>query len=323
MSYLSSIISKVEQESPEILCIYGPTASGKTHLSIELAKALGGEVINMDSRQIYTGMDIGTGKATKEEMGDIPHHLFDICDPDEVFTVADYRKHADAAIQAIKERGNLPILAGGTGLYLESILFDLSFGPKSDQGIRSKLERWAEEVGTEAVYQRLEEVDPAEAKALGRHNLRYLLRALEIYEVTGRPKSEQKGKKKSQYQAKVLAIEWDRSTLKTRINKRHQHMFDAKPSIVKETHELRSKGYTKDLESMSSIGYRECLQYIERKISLEKAIELTKRGARKYAKRQETWLRRLRTQYQVMMIEGETLAREAQSADPPKSPEQS
>lgn len=282
------------------IVVCGPTASGKSALSVELAMRLHGEIISADSRQIYKGMDIGTGKITKEEMNGIPHFGLDIAGPDEVFTVADFRDYAWERIGEIERRGHTPIIAGGTGLYINALLHGLTLAPKVEEHIRQGLEEELQEHGIEYMYAKLESLDPEEAQRVGRHNARYILRDLEIYMATGKRKSEMVSQE-SHSEFFVICLNWDREQLNKRINKRHKQMFEG-GAIIEETKHLLEMGYDKSHEAMTSIGYRECLKVLGGMATQDEALEEIKIAARRYAKKQMTWFRRLARMYPVRWV---------------------
>ncbi|MBP3321955.1 MAG: tRNA (adenosine(37)-N6)-dimethylallyltransferase MiaA [Clostridia bacterium] len=277
-----------------ILSISGPTASGKSALSVAVAKSLrdkgaGAQIVSCDSMQIYKKMNIGTGKITDEEMGGVPHHLLDILDPSECCSLADFTVLAHGAIDRVTEAGDLPILCGGTGLYLDNILFDttLSDAP-SDEALRAELE----EADSEELHRRLREVDPESGEAIHQNNRKRVIRALEIYLLTGRTKSDWDACsriKKSRYNAKrVHLVCNDRSYLYERINKRVDEMFAA--GLEEEARTLFSAPLSKT--AAGAIGYKEFLPYFRGECTLEEVREQVKQASRNYAKRQLTWFKR-------------------------------
>ena len=277
-----------------VIAIAGPTASGKTALSVSLAKKLGGEIISADSMQVYRGMDIGTAKPTSEEMGGIVHHMIDIVDPDEDFSAAEFCKRAAAAAEDITRRGKIPILCGGTGLYMDSFLKDTDFLENdTSPEVRQRLIKEAEALGADGMHKRLYEVDPVSAQRIHKNNVRRVIRALEFYEMTNIPIShhqEETKKKESRYKPLYLMIDWDRSVLYERINKRADIMIEN--GLVGEVSGLLKKGYTRELTSMQGIGYKEMIAYLLGELSLCDAAEAIKQGTRRYAKRQLTWFGR-------------------------------
>lgn len=277
-----------------LFILVGPTASGKTAVSIELAKRLNGEIISADSMQIYKYMDIGTAKITPEEMEGIPHHLIDIVYPDEEFTVADYKVYAEKAIVDINNRKKLPIVVGGTGLYVNSLVYDLDFTQvPPNEKIRQRLEELAEKYGNEYIHKMLEKIDKESFNRIHVSDRKRIIRAIEIYEVTGKPMSEQSKdfrKQTDKYNLVMVGLNMDRQKLYERINLRVDKMIEA--GLVEEVSNLLKMGYGKELVSMQGIGYKEIIRYLEGDITLEESIELIKKCSRNYAKRQLTWFRR-------------------------------
>lgn len=278
----------------KFIMLIGPTAVGKTDLSIKLAKYFNGEIVSCDSMQIYRDMDIGTAKIKEEEKDGIVHHLIDIVNPDEEFTVSDYSKLAKSKIKEINSKNKMPIFVGGTGLYINSLLYDLSFTEvKPNYEIREKYERLAEEFGKEYVHNILKEIDKLSADRLHPNDLRRVVRAIEIYEVTGEKMSERNNdfrKPIEEYDSYILGLNMDREKLYQRINLRVDMMLEE--GLLEEIKYLLNKGYTRDLVSMQAIGYKEIIDYINGDVSLEESIELLKRNSRRYAKRQLTWFRK-------------------------------
>jgi tRNA dimethylallyltransferase len=278
---------------PRLLIVAGPTAVGKTRLGVELAKRWNGEVISADSMQIYRGMDIGTAKITKEEMEGIPHWGIDLVDPDQPFTVADFRQYAEEKIREIDARGKLPILVGGTGLYVRAITDSLDFTEASiDRAFREMLQREAEEKGVESLHARLAQVDPPTARRLHPNDVRRVIRALEVYHLTGKPMSEayEEAPEEPKYRMLMIGLTADRAWLYERINQRVDRMIEQ--GLVDEVKRLLRQGYHKNLTAMQAIGYKEIIDYLEGRMSLEEAIEEVKRGTRRFAKRQLSWFRR-------------------------------
>ncbi len=276
-----------------ILVVAGPTASGKTALAIELAILYDGEIISADSMQIYKGMDIATAKPTKEEMKGIPHHLMGFLEMDKDFSVADYLALARQKIAEISDRGKLPIIAGGTGLYISSLLDNVKFdqSPGKSQ-VRERLLKEAEELGKETMLQRLFEVDEETAKTLHPNNINRIIRALEVYELTGIKMSQHKAMSRSEespYNACVIGLNFiQREFLYERINKRVDIMVQK--GLVEEAFDVYKQGGLKTAHQ--AIGYKELIPYFEGKESLEICIEKIKQETRRYAKRQLTWFRR-------------------------------
>ncbi len=284
----------MERLKVNIPVLVGPTASGKTSLGVALAKAFNGEIISADSMQIYKYMTIGTAKATKEEMEDIPHHLIDFVYPDEDFSVAVFKKLASEKIALILEKEKKPLIVGGTGLYINSMTLPWSFENKSgNEEVRWRLAAEADVLGGEYLHQRLTEVDPISAKKIHPHNINRLIRALEIYEATGQAKSyfdEQSKKEEVPYDYTLIGLDWPREFLYQRINKRVDQMVEN--GLLEETKMLLDHGYNWDLSSMKAIGYKELRPYLENQQSLDQAIEKLKKDSRHFAKRQMTWFRK-------------------------------
>ena len=275
----------------DVIAIVGPTASGKTALSIELAKLVDGEVINGDSTQVYKGLDIGTAKITVEEMDGIPHHMFDIKEPTDTFSVAEYQAEVRKWIKDIQGRGKIPIIAGGTGLYVQSVLYDFRFTEEaSDLEVRARLERELEERGADHLYERLVAQDPCGAEKIHPNNHRRIVRALEIIEVTGKTKGahEQNVGDKPLFNHLLIGLDMDRDVLYERIDRRCDIMMAQ--GFLGEAEALWQAGI-RDTQSVQAIGYRELHLYLEDKITLEDAVALIKKGTRNYAKRQMTYFR--------------------------------
>ncbi|WP_435531888.1 tRNA (adenosine(37)-N6)-dimethylallyltransferase MiaA [Sporosarcina psychrophila] len=276
---------------PEVIAIVGPTASGKTSLSIELAKIIGGEVINGDAMQVYKGLDIGTAKITEEEMNGIPHHLFDVKEPNEPFSVAEYQTDVRKWIKDIQGRGKTPIIVGGTGLYIQSVLFDFRFTEEAaDLEVRKRLEQELAEKGAAYLYEKLVELDPVSAEKIHPNNHRRLVRALEIIEVTGKTKEnhEDDAGHASLYDHLIVGLEMDRDMLYERIGLRVDIMMEQ--GLLEEANRLWDEEI-RGVQSVQAIGYKELHQYIEEKLLLDDAVELIKKNTRNYAKRQMTYFR--------------------------------
>ncbi|MBE5040099.1 tRNA (adenosine(37)-N6)-dimethylallyltransferase MiaA [Ructibacterium gallinarum] len=280
-------------EKPEIVCVVGPTASGKTEYAINLAKKYNGEVVSCDSMQIYRYMDIGTAKPTQEEMQNIPHHMIDFVDPREDYSVADFVRDARVCINDILERKKLPVLCGGTGLYVDSILNQIEFSEeKKDEKYRHQLQELAQVKGNDAVYALLLEQDPKAAEAIHPHNLKRVIRALEIIKTTGMTKEEadKKARKEPVYQATIYGMQMEREKLYQRINLRVDQMMDR--GLLDEVRRLLEMGVSRKSTAMQAIGYKELAEYFDGFCSLEEAVDSIKRESRRYAKRQMTWFRR-------------------------------
>ncbi|MCU5376829.1 tRNA (adenosine(37)-N6)-dimethylallyltransferase MiaA [Bacillus cereus] len=280
-----------EVQREKVAVIIGPTAVGKTKLSIDLAKALNGEIISGDSMQIYRTMDIGTAKVTKEEMDGIPHYMVDIKNPEESFSVAEFQERVRKHIREITERGKLPIIVGGTGLYIQSVLFDYQFTEDAGDTIyREQMEQLALERGVEYVHKKLQEVDPESAERIHANNVRRVIRALEIFHTTGEKMSDQLEKQENEllYDVSLIGLTMDREMLYDRINLRVDIMMDQ--GLLKEVEGLYNSGI-RDCQSIQAIGYKEMYDYFEDRVSLEEAVSQLKTNSRRYAKRQLTWFR--------------------------------
>ena len=277
-----------------IIVVCGSTASGKTGLAIALAKAFGGEVVSADSMQIYRHMNIGTAKPTKEEMDGIVHHMIDVAEPWEAFSVADFTEQAHRCIADISGRGKIPIVAGGTGLYINSLINDVDFGEiETDEEYRRELAAFAGEQGAEALWDKLREIDPAAAAAIHPKNVKRVIRAVEFYHTTGKRISvhqEETRQNESRYRPLMLEIFWDRPALYERINRRVDLMIQE--GLLREMNELVEMGCTREMQSMKGIGYQELFPYLDGAVSWEDTVALIKRNSRRYAKRQITWFKR-------------------------------
>lgn len=277
------------------MVIVGPTAVGKTDFSIEVAEQFRGEVISGDSMQVYKHLDIGTAKVTPEEMGDTPHHLIDFKEVDESYTVAAFQKDAGKKIEEIAARNHLPIIAGGTGLYVESLLYPVSHGKEAEpnHALREELEQFAKDNGNEALWDRLNHIDPKAAEKIHPNNIRRVVRALEVFNETGQLFStfqNERKKKKEKYDTLIIGLNTDRKLLYERINKRVDLMMAE--GLLNEAHQLwEDVGPELEAQSTKGIGYKELFAYFNEEITLEEATELIKRNSRRYAKRQLTWFR--------------------------------
>jgi tRNA dimethylallyltransferase len=276
---------------PEVIAIVGPTASGKTALSVELAKRIDGEIINGDAMQVYKGLDIGTAKITTDEMQGIPHHMFDIKEPDEPFSVAEYQSEVRKWIKDISDRGKMPILVGGTGLYVQSVLFDFRFTEQaSDSKVRERLENELEAKGADYLYKILVEKDPISAEKIHPNNHRRLIRALEIIEVTGKTKDdhEEDAGEVALYNHLLIGLDMERELLYARIDQRVDLMMEK--GLLHEAEQLWNN-CIRGVQSVQAIGYKELYQYFEGTLTFEESIELIKKNTRHYAKRQMTYFR--------------------------------
>ena len=286
-------MNMTNNELKPLVILVGPTAVGKTAASIGLAKALNGEIISGDSMQIFKGLDIGTAKITKEEMQGVPHHLIDIKEPWETFSVAEFKRLADEAIADIHDRGKMPIIVGGTGFYINSVLYEYHFGEAdTDEAYRAELEQYAEAHGNEALWNILQEKDPDSAAKLHSNDTKRVIRALEVLHVTGIPASERQStvdKQTMRYNAVYIALNMPREVLYDRINRRVDIMIQ--DGLEAEVRNALANGVAQDALSMTSIGYRQMIQYFNEEISFDRAVELIKRDTRHFAKRQLTWFR--------------------------------
>lgn len=280
-------------EQRPLLVIVGPTAVGKTAFCIELAQRLPAEVVTADSMQVYRGMDIGTAKPTPEERRGVPHHGIDLVDPEEECNVADYRRHALRAIASIHERGKLPILSGGTGLYVRAVVDEFLFPERgADWEFRRRLEADAERLGRAAIHQRLKEVDPDTAARLHPNDLRRVVRALEVYERTGKPLSEHLKEARGQgsmFDLLMFGLIRPREELYERINQRVLDQIRA--GLVEEVSALMRRGLDEDDVAMKGLGYKEIIAYLKGRVTLEEAVRVLQRDTRHYARRQLTWFR--------------------------------
>ena len=278
----------------KILVLGGPTAVGKTELSIDLAKRLNGEIISADSMQIYKYMDIGSAKISKEEMDGVVHHMIDVVDPKDEFSVAQFKEGGMKAIDEILAKGKLPMIVGGTGLYINSLTCNMSFTEsEKDDEYREYLMNLTYEKGNEYVHEMLKDIDPVSYKEIHPNNRKRVIRALEVYKTTGKPFSEYNAGDdfyNTEYDVHYFVLNMDREKLYERINLRVDIMMEK--GLLEECIKLKEMGYTSDMQSMQGIGYKEVLYYLEGKISLEEAIDMIKQGSRNYAKRQLTWFRR-------------------------------
>lgn len=279
-----------------LIILTGPTAVGKTKASIGLAKAVDGEIISADSMQVYRHMDIGSAKIKPEEMEGIPHHLIDVLEPDDEFHVVKFQQLAQKAMREIWERGHIPIVTGGTGFYIQALLYDIDFDEnEKEDACRKELEAYAKEHGAEALHEKLAFVDPASAEMIHPNNIKRVIRALEFYEQTGKRISEHnetQRQRESPYAFAYFVLTDDRAHLYERINRRVDQMIEE--GLVNEVQALKDKGYTKQLVSMQGLGYKEILDYLDGNCTLEEAIYTIKRDTRHFAKRQLTWFKRER-----------------------------
>lgn len=288
---------------PEVYVIGGPTASGKSKLAVELAKKINGEIISADSMQIYKEMNIGTAKITKEEMQGIKHYLIDIVSPNERYSISNFKNDAELAIEEILKKGKTPIIVGGTGLYIDSLIYGIEFQDEEiDTEYREKLNKIAENEGLEKLYNQAKEIDPEAMKKISINDKKRIIRVLEIYHKTGKTKTEQEiesRKKELKYNFKVFAIDMDREKLYSRIEKRVDMMVDE--GLIDEVKGILEK-YNQFPTAMQGLGYKETVEYLQNKISKEEMIEKIKKETRHYAKRQLTWFRKNKT---TIWLDGE------------------
>ena len=277
-----------------LIILTGPTAAGKTELSLMLARAVGGEIISADSMQVYRQMDIGTAKIRPEDMQGIPHHLIDVLDPAEEFHVVRFQEMAKEAIEKICAAGHIPIVVGGTGFYIQALLYDIDFSRhEEEENFRHELEAIAREQGGEVLHERLRKVDPESAEKIHPNNVKRVIRALEFYKLNGYPISEHNEKeaaKTSPYNFAYFVLNHKRDILYDRINRRVDIM--AEQGLIDEVKRLKEEGYEKTMVSMQGIGYRQVFEYLEGNLSLEDTIEQIKKDTRHFAKRQLTWFGR-------------------------------
>lgn len=275
----------------KLIVIAGATATGKSALSIALARAIDAEVINADSMQVYRGMDIGTAKITLDERQGVSHHMLDVLDVNQDSTVAWYQSAAREAIDEVHSRGKSVVMVGGTGLYIKAVIDELNF-PDTDPMVRHTLNKEAEELGTDAMFARLEKLDPAAALAIDRANLRRIIRALEVIEITGQPFTANLPREESiRYpNARQFGLVMDRELLSEKIDERVNTMFEQ--GLVAEVQKLMNSGLLEGRTAQRALGYAQVISHLKGEISLDAAIEETKRATRQYARRQETWFSR-------------------------------
>jgi tRNA dimethylallyltransferase len=286
---------KESGSKPKLLVLVGPTAVGKTKLSLALAHQYNCEIISGDSMQVYRGMDIGTAKISPEEQENIPHHLIDILEPNEAFSAAAFQQLAGELIDDIHSRNRLPFIVGGTGLYIESLCYSFQFSEAaSDEQYRQEQARFLAEFGEQALHDKLKQVDPVSAERLHPNNTRRIIRALEILHVTGTTLSAQLAgqTKQSPYDLCLIGLTMDRALLYKRIEQRIDQMIDQ--GLVEEVNLLVDRGYSRALISMQGLGYKEIIGYLAGECSLAEAITLLKRDTRHYAKRQMSWFRHMK-----------------------------
>ncbi|MBO5342678.1 MAG: tRNA (adenosine(37)-N6)-dimethylallyltransferase MiaA [Lachnospiraceae bacterium] len=282
-------------QKPKLIILAGPTAVGKTDNSIRLAKVVNGEIISADSMQVYKRMDIGSAKITPEEMQGVKHYLIDVLEPTDEFNIVRFQQMAKAAMAEIYAKGKIPILVGGTGFYIQSLLYDIEFKEEEEANIalREELQRFADENGKEALHERLKAVDPESAEAIPAGNVKRVIRALEFYETHHEKISAhnaEQAEKESPYNYAFFVLTDDRKLLYERIEKRIDIMLEK--GLINEVKALQAEGLNRNYISMQGLGYKEILAYLEGEISLEEAIYILKRDTRHFAKRQITWFKR-------------------------------
>ena len=279
-------------QKQKVIVIGGPTASGKTALSIALAQKINGEIVSADSMQIYKDMDIGTAKPTKQEIQGIKHYMLDFVSPEERYSVADYKKEAKKAIKEILEKGKVPIVIGGTGLYIESLIYEIEFlNVKTNLEYRKHLEEIAKKEGLEILYKKAVEIDSKAMEKISPNDRKRIIRVLELYHETGKTKTQldEESKKEPEYDYKLFAIEMEREKLYERINKRVDIMLEL--GLVEEVKQICKK-YNEFPTAMQGLGYKEVVEYLNKKITYEEMVEKIKMESRRYAKRQLTWFRK-------------------------------
>lgn len=281
-------------EKRPLVILTGPTAVGKTALSVAFAKAINGEIISADSMQVYRHMDIGSAKVTKEEMEGVPHHLIDVLEPAEEFNVVLFQRMARQAAEEIESRGHIPILVGGTGFYIQALLYNIDFAENDeDRRLRRSLEEIAKEQGVSALYEKLRAVDPESCEIIHANNVKRVIRAIEFYEKTGKKISAHNREQRqniSPYRFAYFVLNDDREKIYRQIDQRVNLMMER--GLVEEVRALRAMGCSRGMVSMQGLGYKEILSYLEGEISQEEAVYLIKRDTRHFAKRQLTWFKR-------------------------------
>ena len=293
----------------KVVCVVGPTACGKTKMGVALAQRFGGEVVSVDSMQIYRGMTIGTAAPTAAEMEGVPHHMIAVADPAEQWSAARFCQAADACIQDILSRGKLPVLAGGTGLYLDALIRGDDFAPGSQGGeVRLRLQRELREQGPREMLRRLEAVDPETAARLHLRDEKRILRALEIYEQTGEPMSlrDRRGRQRpDRYEAVYIGLSFrDREDLRQRIDRRVDDMV--RQGLLQEVQDLLDSGLPRDATALQAIGYKEFVNALDGRCTIEEAADLVRQSSRRYAKRQLTWFRRNKAIHWLIRDTGDT-----------------
>ncbi|MFH1710400.1 MAG: tRNA (adenosine(37)-N6)-dimethylallyltransferase MiaA [bacterium] len=283
------------QGTNKLLIILGPTAVGKSLLAIKLAKELNGEIISADSMQVYSGMDIGTAKLSKEELDEIPHHLISIIAPSKNWSVSDFILNAKSIIEALVKRGKFPIVVGGTGLYLNALIKGYVFPIiEADKDVRERLNGEAKSYGSLHLYEKLKKIDPDAAANIHPNDLKRVIRALEVYELTGKLMSKMRVKDEENfpYEPVIVGLDMDRKKLYEKIEERVDQMLKA--GLVNEVENLIKEGYDEKLTSMQAIGYKEVAEYLQGKYAYEELVSILKQNTRNFAKRQMTWFRRFK-----------------------------
>jgi tRNA dimethylallyltransferase len=274
-----------------LLVIVGPTGVGKTEIAVDLVQKIKGEIISADSRQVYKYMDIGTAKPSRDKLMAAPHHLIDIVSPDEIFNVAEFKSRAEAIIQRLQTQDKLPILVGGSGLYIRAVIDGLFVGPGTDWNLRRRLKEREKSQGEGTLYRELEEIDPLTSSRLDPHDQRRIIRALEVYYLSGRTiSSHQKQSPRPLAKTVIIGLKKKRERLYRSIELRVDEMI--KKGLIEEVKNLLARGYREDFPSMQGLGYRQIVQYLKGKCSKEEAVRLIKRDTRRFAKRQFNWFRK-------------------------------
>lgn len=285
-----SVVKKVKNYKP-LIVLCGPTGVGKTRLAVELARELKSEIIHADSRQVYRGMDIGTAKPSREELTAVPHHMLDVVNPDESYNAGKYSRQASKIIKRLHQEGNIPVVEGGTGLYIRALTDGIFDGPGADYALRGQLEEEADQKGLDILYKRLLHLDPETAQRIQPADRMRIIRALEVVEATGKPISAwQQETIRPPYTTLRFCLSLPRPKLYKRIEQRVDRMIEQ--GLVDEVKELLDSGFSEGLNSMQGLGYKQIVLYLKDRISLDEAINLIKRDTRRFAKRQLTWFRK-------------------------------
>lgn len=286
--HIANFLKKCRGNSKKpLIVLLGPTASGKTALSLKIAQEFNCEIISADSRQVYKYMDVGTDKISTEKRQGIPHYLIDVADPSQRFTVADFKRLAEEKIEEILGRGKIPFIVGGTGLYIDVLTKNFSLPPENKK-LRAQLEKELEKYGKDFLHEKLKKLDPKNAEKIHPNNARYVIRAIEIFMATKSPKNDKRAE--SKYEVLQFGLNWPKEKLFERIEMRVDEQL--KRGLIEETKRLLQMGYDKTLPSMSSLGYKEIIKYLDGELTLPEVVELLKKNTRNYAKRQITWFKR-------------------------------